>query len=445
VLVNKKKLLLVLPSHYGKNGELIHVRKASLNLTLSLVTLAGLTPAEHFDMQILNDYVHPIDPATPGDLVGITTLTTTARRAYDLADAFRAAGKTVVLGGYHVWAFPDEAAAHADAIAVGEAEDVWPLIVDDYLSGRLQSKYGAAGPADLTSRPAPRYNLVNMNDYKVEVFPVEASRGCPMSCDYCAVTAFHGGKHRLKPIGEIIRNIKASGSRFVAFTDDNIIAHREHARELFKALLPLNIRWMCQSTMYLADDAELMDLAVRSGLRFSWMGIESINANALAEVHRKINQVEEFERRIKVFNDQGVLVGANMIFGFDTDQPDDFDSTYDFLVRTKVFPFLYILTPVPGTKVFQRMEAEGRLLHRDWSRYTGYETVFRPKHFTPEQLDDLYFSTLARLFTFRQNVRRSGQKLRWRNLKEDFFVQLGAFVVGSQVGHAARHRIPDYW
>lgn len=444
-MMTKKRLLLVLPSHYGIDGKLITVKKASLNLNLSLVTLAGLTPSEHFDMQILNDYVHPIDPETPGDLVAISTLTTTAQRAYDLADAFRKAGKTVVLGGYHVWAFPEEAAVHADAIAVGEAEDVWPHLVDDYLSGRLAPRYDAPGPAELVGRPVPRYDLVNMKDYKVEVFPVESSRGCPMSCDYCAVTAFHGGRHRLKPVGEIIRNIKATGSRYIAFTDDNITAHREHARELFQALLPLDVRWMCQSTMYLADDTELMGLAARSGLRFAWMGIESISQAALAEVHRKINQVEEFERRIKVFNDHGVLVGANMIFGFDNDVADDFDRTYDFLVRNKVFPFLYILTPVPGTQVFKRMEAEGRLLHRDWSRYTGYETVYQPKHFTPEQLDNLYFNTLARLFTFRHNFTRSASKIRWRNLKEDFFVQMGAFVVGSQVGHAARNRIPDYW
>jgi radical SAM superfamily enzyme YgiQ (UPF0313 family) len=441
----KKKLLLVLPSHYAKDGGLITVKKASLNLNLSLVTLAGLTPADQFDMEILNDYVRPVDVTTPGDLVAISVLTTTAHRAYDLADGFRAAGKTVVLGGYHVWAFPEEAAGHADAICVGEAEDVWPGVVDDFLRGVLQTRYDAPGPANLAGRPAPRYDLVNPRDYKVEVYPVESSRGCPFNCDYCAVTAFHGGRHRLKPIGEIIRNIKATGSRFIAFTDDNIIADRDHALELFKALIPLNVRWMCQSTMYMADDEELMDAAVSSGLRFSWMGIESINPAALNEVHRRINQVDEFERRIREFNRRGVLVGANIIFGFDQDTEETFEATYDFLIRNKVFPFLYILTPVPGTKVFERMEADGRLLHRDWSRYTGYETVFQPKTFSPENLDDQYFEMLARLFTFRHNVKRSAGKIRLRNLKEDFFVQLGAFVVGSQVGHAARNRIPDYW
>ncbi|MDP8222475.1 MAG: radical SAM protein [Candidatus Lernaella stagnicola] len=441
----KKRLLLVLPSHFGRDGELITVKKASLNLNLSLVTVAGLTPSEYFDIEIMNDYVHPVDTSTPADLVAISTLTTTAERAYELADGFRAHGVTVVLGGYHVWAFPDEAAAHADSICIGEAEMVWPEAVDDFLRGALKPKYVADGPASLAGQPVPRYDLINKQDYKIEVYPVESSRGCPLNCDYCAVTAYHGGRHRLKPVADVVRNIKSTGSRFIAFTDDNIIAQRDYARELFKALIPLDIRWMCQSTMYMADDAELIDLAVRAGLRFSWMGIESINPAALAEVHRRINQVEEFERRIEEFNRRGVLVGANIIFGFDQDVPESFDATYEFLVRNKVFPFLYILTPVPGTKLFQRMEAEGRLLHRKWSRYTGYETVFKPKNLTPEQLDDLYFETLARLFTLRHNFNRSLSKIRLRNLKEDFFVQLGAFVVGSQVGYAARHRIPDYW
>ncbi|NLH47173.1 MAG: B12-binding domain-containing radical SAM protein [Myxococcales bacterium] len=441
----KKKMLLVLPSHYQRDGSLITVKKASLNLNLSLPTLAGLTPADRFEMRILNDYVHPVDPDTEADLVAITTLTTTAQRAYDLADQFRARGKTVVLGGYHVWAFPEEAAHHADAIAVGEAEDIWPQIADDYLAGRLRDRYIAPGPAELAGRPAPRYDLVNIKDYKVEVYPVESSRGCPFHCDYCAVTAFHGGRHRLRPLAEVLRNIQATGSRYIAFTDDNIVADKDYARELFKALIPLKIRWMAQSTMLLADDTDLIRLAAESGLRFAWIGVESISPRALSEVHRKINQVQEFERRIAEFNANGILVGANIIFGFDQDTKETFRETYDFLIRNKVFPFLYILTPVPGTKVYQRMKEDGRLLTTDWSRYTGYETVYRPVNFTPEELDDLYFSTLADLFTFKNNVHRSAAKVRLRNLKEDFFIQLGAFVVGSQVGYAARHRIPDYW
>jgi radical SAM superfamily enzyme YgiQ (UPF0313 family) len=439
-----KKLLLVLPSHYKKDGTLITVKKASLNLNLSLPTIAGLTQG-NWDIRIVNDYVRPVDPDTPADLVAITTLSTTAKRAYDLADAFRARGRAVVLGGYHIWAQTEEAAPHADALVIGEAEDIWPAVVDDYLAGTLKPRYTAPGPAELAGRPTPRYELVNIKDYKVEVYPVESSRGCPFHCDYCAVTAYHGGRHRLRPLGDVLRNIDATRSRYIAFTDDNVIANRDYALELFKELTKRNIRWMAQSTMMLADDLELMDAAARSGLRFAWIGVESIQPDSLAEVHRRINQVQEFERRIAEFNKRGVLVGANMIFGFDSDTPETFEATYQFLTRNKVFPFLYILTPVPGTKVFQRMEAEGRLLTKDWSCYTGYDTVFQPKNFTPKQLDDLYYETLARLFTLGANFKRHAGKIRLRNLKEDFFVQVGGFVVGSQVGYAARNRIPDYW
>jgi radical SAM superfamily enzyme YgiQ (UPF0313 family) len=440
----RKRLLLVLPSHYKKDGRLITVRKASLNLNLSLPTLAGLTPGD-WDMKIVNDYVRPVDPSTPADLVAITTLSTTAQRAYDLADQFRARGAKVVLGGYHIWARREEAAPHADALVIGEAENVWPEVVDDFLSGKLKDRYNSPGPVDLARQPPPRYDLVNIKDYKVEVYPVESSRGCPFHCDYCCVTAYHGGRHRLRPVADVLRNIKATNSRYIGFTDDNVIANRDYALELFEAMRPLNLRWMAQSTMLLADDPPLMEAAVRSGLRFAWIGVESIKPDSLAEVHRRINQVQDFERRIAEFNRHGVLVGANMIFGFDSDTPETFEATYQFLTRNKVFPFLYILTPVPGTKVFQRMEAEGRLLTKDWSCYTGYDTVFQPKNFTPKQLDDLYYETLARLFTLGANFKRHAGKIRLRNLKEDFFVQVGGFVVGSQVGYAARNRIPDYW
>lgn len=444
--MSKKKLLFILPTHYNRDGKLITVKKASVNLNLNLPTLAGMTPAERFDMQLINDYVHPIDPDRhPADLVAMTCLTTAASRTYELADRFRANGAKVVLGGFHVWCKPEEAMAHADAVCFGEAEDVWPQIIDDFLAGRLQGTYRATEQPEMAGRPAPRYDLVNTRDFRIEVFPVESTRGCPFSCDYCAVTAFHGGRHRHRPVGEVVRNIKATGSRYIAFVDDNIVGDKEYARELFQALVPLNIRWMAQSTMLLADDVALADLAIQSGLRFVWVGVESINPQALAEVHRKINQVEEFERRIAEFNRRGIMVGTNIIFGFDNDTPETFKATTEFIIRNKVFPFLYLLTPIPGTRLYDRMRAENRIITEDWRRYTGYDVVFQPKHFTPDGLLDVYYDTVANMFTVGNNFRRARSKIRRRNLKEDFFINLAAFLVGNQVGHAARMRIPDYW
>jgi radical SAM superfamily enzyme YgiQ (UPF0313 family) len=434
----------VLPTHYATNGKLLTVKKASLNLNLSLPTLASLTPPD-WEVRIVHDYMHPVDLETPGDLVAMTVLTAPSSRAYELADQFRARGRKVVFGGFHVWARPDEAAQHADAIVIGEAEDLWPAVLDDFLAGRLKDRYVSAGPVSLAGRPAPRYELVDKRDYKVEVYPIESSRGCPYNCDYCAVTAFHGGRHRLRPVGDVLRNIRATGSRYIAFADDNLCADRDHALEMFRELAKLDIRFMAQSTMYIADDPELLDAAIKGGLRMLWVGVESIQPEALDEVHRRINQVEEFGRRIEEFNKRGLLVGTNLIFGFDHNTRETFDATYDFLMSHKVFPFLYILTPVPGTRLWDRIKGEGRLLSEDWRQYTGYDVVFQPKNFSPDELRDLYFKTVARLFSVRNNLRRHAPRIQWHNLKETFFTQVAGFAVATQVGYAARHRIPEYW
>ncbi|MCZ7582131.1 MAG: radical SAM protein [Deltaproteobacteria bacterium] len=266
-----------------------------------------------------------------------------------------------------------------------------------------------------------------------------------MDCDYCCVTRFHGFKHRLRPIGDVIRDIKATGSRFIGFADDNVIGHKGHARELFKAIQPLDVRWMGQTTMYMADDEDLLNTAVKSGMRLAWIGIESIRPSNLEEVHRKINQVDEFERRIKAFRDRGVLVATNLMFGFDDETEEHYEETFNFLTRNRVFPFLWMLTPAPGTALFERFDKEGRLLHKDWSRYNAYEMVFKPKNFSPEKVDDMFWELGRRLFSFKENFRRSFSLMRMNNLKEDFFIRSGEFMIGTAVGRAARERWPTTW
>jgi len=450
------KLLLILPTQLDHDGKPIRRKKASVNLNLNLPLLAGLAPPD-VEARIINDYLEDIAPDLPVDLVGITTLLTSATRAYQLGDAFRARGKKVVMGGFHATACPDEVRPHCDALVFGEAEETWPRIIEDFRRGRLQDTYRATSQPELKGLPVPRYELVDKRKYMVEVYPVETSRGCPHACDYCASTKFHGHRHRLRPIGEVMRDIRATKSRYIAFIDDNIIGHKEHARELFKALIPLDIRWMAQTTMYMADDMELLDTAVKSGMRFAWTGIESLSQANLDEVHRNINQIDEFERRIKAFQKHGVIVGTNMMFGFDNETEEQFDQAYRFLARNRVFPFLYILTPIPGTALYDRLEREKRILHKNWTRYTSFECVIQPKNFSPEKLNDLYFGLARRIFSTKNNIRRSlpgmfhngfSRKfpfVRWNNLVESFFIRLAGFVVYSSVSHAAKIRYPTYW
>ncbi len=442
----KKKLLLILPTQYDRDGTPVRRNKASVCLNLNLPLLAGYAKEKDWDVRIVNDYVESADPTRlDADLVAVTTLIATTRRAYEIGDAFRRRGKKVVMGGFHATAMPEEVAPHCDALVMGEADEVWPRVLDDFLAGTLQEKYVAERHPDLTQLAQPRYDLIDQKLYKVEVYPIESSRGCPHRCDYCAVTQFHGGQHRLRPIGDVVRDAKATGSRYLAFVDDNISGHREHARELFTELCKLDVRWMAQSTMYLADDPELLDLAVKSGLRFCWIGVESIHPEALAEVHRNINQVAEFERRIREFQKRGVMVGANMMFGFDSETEEHYEETARFLERNKLIPFLYILTPIPGTKLYDRMHEQGRILTYDWNRYTSYETVFQPKNWSPEKQNELYFKLAQRMFNFQNNWRRTLPTMRWSNFKEDFAIRLAALIVGLNVGRAVRGRWPTTW
>jgi len=438
------RLLLILPTQPGDDGRPIRKKKASVALNLNLALLAGYAPQD-VEVRIVNDFVEEVDLDWPCDLVGITTLISCAPRAYQLGDEFRRRGAKVVMGGFHASWFPEEAARHCDAVVIGEADELWPQVIDDFRSGRLHSIYKAEEFPKLTGLPVPRYDLINQKQYQVEVYPVESSRGCPFSCEYCAVTKFHGGVHRLRPVGEVIRDIKATGSRYIVFVDDNIIGNKEHALELFQAMIPLNIRWMAQSTMLMADDQKLLDAAVRSGMRLAWVGVESIDAQALAEVHRKINQVDEFERRIREFQKRGVLVGANMMFGFDHETREHYERTYEFVARNRVIPFLYILTPIPGTDLFTRLEKEGRILTHDWAKYTSYQTVYQPKSWSPQEQDDMYFKMAVRLFNFKNNFLRTFPGIQLNNLKESFFIRLAAFIIGMGVGHALRCRNQTHW
>ncbi len=438
------KILFILPTQYDDSGKACHVKQASVNLNLNLPLLAGLTPRD-VDVEIIYDYIEPVNPDTPCDLVALSGLICTTPRAYELADAFRARGRKVVMGGFHISAMPEEALQHCDAVVVGEAEEVWAELIDDARHNTLKPIYKAADYCKLEGHPAPRYDLTKRHLYKIEVFPVESSRGCPYNCEYCAVTRFYSGKYRHRSIAEVIRNIQATGSRYIAFVDDNIIGDKEYSRELFEALIPLNIRWMAQTTMTMADDEDLLDKAVRSGLRFAWTGVESVRVENLAEVNRRFNQVEEFERRLGTFLKRGVLVGANIMMGFDHDTPDIYDETYEFIVRNKVFPFVYILTPIPGTALWDRMSAEGRVLHTNWTRYTGFRTVFQPKNFSAEEQDERYFQLVERLFSLRNNLLRSFSQIQLERFKEDFFIRLAAFIVGTNVGRIAKRRGPTYW
>lgn len=354
---------------------------------LTLPVLAALTPPD-IEVIVTEEDVEDVTFKSHVDLVGISCLTPFASRAYEIADEYRRQGVRVVLGGIHASALPEEAIRHADAVVIGEAENVWPQLIQDFRTQRLKPLYKSDGFADLTNLPLPRRDLLKKG-MTFSPCSLQTSRGCPFRCDFCSVTRFFGGTYRTRPVEEVIREIELSGKKRWIFIDDNIIGNTRYARELFRRLIPLKIRWVGQSTLLISADGELLNLAVRSGCRGLFIGFESLNEASLKGVNKGFNRVRDYETSIKKLHDHGILLCASFVFGFDHDDPSVFERTLDFLKRNKVgVAALTILVPFPGTRLYQKLHEEGRILTRDWSKYNYTTAVFRPRLMEPHTLEE---------------------------------------------------------
>jgi radical SAM superfamily enzyme YgiQ (UPF0313 family)/anti-anti-sigma regulatory factor len=353
---------------------------------LSCVTIAALTPPEH-EVVFIDEAVDHVPLEEDFDVVGISVMTAMAHRAYDIADHFRGRGAKVVLGGMHPTALPDEGLVHADAVVIGEAEELWGPLLDDVAGGALKQVYkGDRFPA-MEKIPIPRRDLFRAGAY-MTTNCVQATRGCPYGCDFCTVTEFFGGKFRLRPIDKIVREVESLPGEFVVFVDDNITGHRKYAKELFKALAPLGKKWGSQTTLNMADDAELLDLAAQSGCSSMFVGLETINESNLKSVNKYFNKVDKYREQFRKFHDRGIMMNTGLIFGFDGDHEGVFEKTVDFLERNQIALAQFsVLTPLPGTRQLERMHAEGRLTTMDWRHYDGVHCVFRPQQMTPEVLE----------------------------------------------------------
>jgi radical SAM superfamily enzyme YgiQ (UPF0313 family) len=400
------KLLLIGPSGYNNDGFVLNKRKFLIP-RLNLIHLAGLTPKD-VEVKIVEETAEHLDFETECDLVGITAFTCQAPRAYSIANEFRKRGKTVIMGGMHVSALPLETLKHADSIVVGEADYLWASVIDDFRNKKLKPVYECSEFHDLIDLPIPRYDLVKKKNYISTFMPVQASRGCPHNCDFCTVAKFFGGSYRLRPIDDVIRDIKASGSKRIIFVDDNILANRKYTRELFTRLIPLKIRWFSQCTVNIGRFPDLCRLAAESGCFGFAIGVESINQSNLNMIGKRQNKVSEYYRLLKSAKENGLSILLAVIVGLDRDDEDIFNGTIKFILSIK--PFMSILSvpiPYPGTGMADKLEAENRLLHKDWSRYRGVNVVFSPKLLDRRQLETEALSTYKKLYTFRSIVIRS--------------------------------------
>jgi radical SAM superfamily enzyme YgiQ (UPF0313 family) len=363
--------------------------KPSWQLTpLTLAALAGLTPPD-VEVEAVDDRIESIDYDSHRDLVGISVKTFTARRAYQIADEFRKRGVPVILGGHHPTLLPDEAGQHADSVLVGEAEGVWDQVLKDAARGQLKKRYHH--PETLPFEGVRVNRSVLAGKKYLPVAMVETTRGCPFSCNFCSVTAFFGRSFRHRPPQEVVAEIAGLDQKFVFLVDDNIVADKEAAKELFRALIPLKIRWISQASLTMTKDRELMRLMHESGCAGVLTGIESISRANLKQIHKSWNTVGiGYDEALKIARDNGIAIVGSFILGMDDDTPQSLDELLEFTIRERFFAVLFnLLTPYPGTDLYDQFLQEGRLTHAQWwldPDYTYGSAVFKPRNISAHEL-----------------------------------------------------------
>lgn len=352
--------------------------------------LAALTP-DDFDVTIVDENHEELNYDEDFDLVGISSMTQQADRAYQIADQFRDRGVHVVLGGLHATVLPQEAKRHADTVIVGEAENTWPQFIRDFLSGTPAPFYRETGTVDLKRSPFPRYDLLNMEYYKL--FYIEASRGCTRNCDFCGSARMYRPGIRMKTIEQVVEEIefakRAMKIPIIVFTDDNTFLDRAFGKALVKATIPLNIRWTCSSDISIAEDNELLELLAESGCFSLFIGFEGVD-EGLGTISRwKRRQIQKYPEYIEKIQSKGIGIFGTFITGLDTHDPSIFDRIETFRRENHLYSgYVHVLTPLPGTRLWARLKREGRLLKRPWNRYNLWQVTFKPKLMSPEELQE---------------------------------------------------------
>ncbi|NOY54109.1 MAG: radical SAM protein [Deltaproteobacteria bacterium] len=395
-----------------KQSHMKHSRKEVQELwfpRLSLPIIAALTPPEHA-VTITDETVEPLDINDRPDLVGIGAMSTYIPRAYEIADDYRKRGVPVVIGGIHASLMPEEALQHADAVVVGEAENLWGRVLADAEAGKMKGIYKSDRPAEMDRVPMPRLDLLRRDRY-MTANSLQTTRGCPFSCDFCSVTEFFGNTYRFRPVGQVVAEVRRLkedfNAKFIAFVDDNIVGNPKYAKELFRALIPLKIKWGSQGSLTMAKDDELLDLAAKSGCVSMFVGIESISEASLKAANKKINKVADYEKSIAKIHDHGIMINAGFIFGFDTDDEGVFERTVRFVQKNRLtLPTYHILTPLPGTHLFHRLKEEGRIFDFNWANYNSGNAVFTPRLMSPETLQEGYFWAFHETYTLSSIAQR---------------------------------------
>ena len=399
------KIKLIAPHEQLEDTSNFRLQRVNLPL------IAALTPPGH-TITMVDEVFAPDDLNQEVDLVGITVMTDLVPRAYHIADTYRQKGVKVVMGGIHPTILPDEALGHADAVVVGEAEGVWPRVVSDAASGQMQRLYRAGKKTDLTGLPRPRRDLFPRTEHRGSApiyVGVEASRGCPHDCEFCCSGQTMGQQYRVRPVQEVIAEIESLDSPHFFFVDDALGLNREAGKKLFTEMIPLQRLWMGQGTVSLAEDVELLKLMRRSGCRGLLIGFESVQKGTQHEVKKIKNLKIDFYEAMRRFHGEGFGILGAFIFGFDYENKDVFEQTFEFIIKSRLDCVqLRILTPLPGTRLYTRLLSEGRLFEPDWwlRGYPPDTLLFQPKSMTADELISGYARLNRQTYSFGAMIKR---------------------------------------
>ncbi len=387
------KIVLIFPRADSRRGTKV---KNYITPPYGLQLLAALTPPQH-EVVLLDQFHRPIDTQLQADLVGISVWTASSSNAYQLADAFRARGIPVVLGGPHVAVLPEEAAQYADAVLTGEAESVWAQLLSDLEAGQLAPIY-AGEPLPLSKTPPARWDIFPKDNYVLRNV-VSTSRGCHFRCEFCYESSRPDSIYRRKPLEQILAEIDSRPDPIIAFLDNDLLLDKRYAKRLLKALIPRRKQWMAMTSIRFADDPQMVALATAAGCRTLFIGFESISTESLHEVGKRQNRVELYARNIRRLHDYGIMVNGSFVFGFDHDRLDVFEATVQFglenYLETATFT---ILTPYPNTGLYRRLQAKGRIFDHNWAHYDTTRVVFEPAGMTVEELEAGYFYAYRKFY-----------------------------------------------
>jgi len=415
------QLLMIQP----ENRAINRFRRTQFNnfSQMTMPYLAAFVDERHYEMTLVDEYCQQIPYSASYDLVAITVNTPNAPHCYDISTLFRKSGVKVVMGGPHATLLPAEVGEHCDYLLIGEAEETWPKFLDDFRIGTPETTYAPDAPPNLVNLPAPRWDLLKRRrTMKGAVF---ATRGCPYHCRYCNLKQIYHDSFRTRPVKDVVAEVRSMPSRFFVFWDDHLFADREFAKNLLRELIPLKKRWAAQVTLRSCADEELLRLSKTAGCLYLFVGLESFSEKSLDDADKAINRISDYAPIIHSIHRHGIMVQAGIVFGFDGDTPDVFDTTLDACEKLGIDgATVSILTPFPRTPFHERFFAEGRLMTGDWSKYDGKTAVtFEPRNMSVEELWQGYNRFRRRFYSLGSFIRR--MQVSRTNVPVNFIINLG--------------------